>query len=119
MSEQTFRALIVEKVDERDTASLREVTPDGLPEGDVLVSVAYSSLNYKDGLAVTGKGKVLRRYPMVPGIDLAGVVEESQSPEFQPGDKVLVTGCGLGEHHWGGYAQKARVKAEWVVPLPD
>jgi acrylyl-CoA reductase (NADPH) len=89
-----------------------------LPEGDVLVRVAYSSLNYKDGLAVTGRPGVIRSYPMVPGIDLAGTVEQSSSPDFKPGDKVVVTGCGTSEVHWGGYAQYARLKADWIVPLP-
>jgi acrylyl-CoA reductase (NADPH) len=89
-----------------------------LPPGEVLVRVAYSSLNYKDGLAVTGRPGVIRKYPMVPGIDLAGVVEESRSPEFKAGDKVVVTGCGTSETMWGGYAELARLDAEFLVPLP-
>lgn len=99
--------------------AIRELGPDALPEGDVLVSVAYSSLNYKDGLAVTGKAKVLRRYPMVPGIDLAGTVVESKSPKFKAGDKVLINGYEIGEKHWGGYTQMNRVNAEWLVPVPE
>ena len=79
----------------------------------------YSSLNYKDGLAVTGKGKIVRRFPLVPGIDLAGTVLESASPAYRPGDRVVLTGWGVGESHWGGYAQRARVKADWLTPLPD
>ncbi len=109
----------MDKADGQTQASLQEMPLAALPEGDVLVSVAYSSLNYKDGLAVTGQGKVIRRYPMVPGIDLAGTVERSDSPRFQPGDQVILTGWGLGEQHWGGYAQKARVQADWLLPLPE
>jgi acrylyl-CoA reductase (NADPH) len=90
-----------------------------LPEGDVLIQVAYSDLNYKDGLAITGRGKVVRKFPMVPGIDLAGTVVESAAPEYKPGDQVVVTGWGLGEVHWGGMAQLARVKSGWLVPLPQ
>jgi acrylyl-CoA reductase (NADPH) len=89
-----------------------------LPDNEVLIRVAYSSLNYKDGLAVTGKPGVIRTFPMVPGIDLTGVVEESKSPQFKPGDEVAVTGCGTSETFWGGYAQLARVNAEFIVPLP-
>src|SRR5262249_37637630 len=114
-----FNALLVEKTESGEKATLREIGADALPEGDVLVSVAYSSLNYKDALAVTGKGRIIRSYPMVPGVDLAGTVEASQSPQFKPGDQVVLTGWGIGENHWGGYAQKARVKADWLLPLPD
>ncbi len=91
---------------------------DELPEGEVLVEVHWSTVNYKDALAVTGKGKIARRFPMVPGIDLAGVVRESASPEFAIGDEVLLTGWGIGETHWGGYAELARVKADWLLPVP-
>ena len=114
-----FRALLIEQNDGQVHHSIRELSPDALPPGDVLVSVAYSSLNYKDGLAVTGQGKVVHRYPMVPGIDLAGTVAESGAPAFKPGDQVLATGWGLGESHWGGYAQVARVPGEWLLPLPN
>ena len=89
-----------------------------LPEGEVLVEVHWSTVNYKDALAVTGKGKIARRFPMVPGIDLAGVVRESASPEYAVGDEVLLTGWGIGETHWGGYAEFARVKADWLLPVP-
>lgn len=119
MAEKSFKALVLDKKDGRVQAEIRRLQTDALPEGDVLVAVAYSSLNYKDGLAVTGRGAVIRRYPMVPGIDLAGTVVESTSPEFHAGDQVLVTGCGIGEDHWGGYAQAARVRAEWLVRLPQ
>ena len=98
---------------------LVELDPADLPEGGVTVRVKYSSLNYKDGLAVTGKGPVVRKFPMVCGVDLAGIVEESAEPGIEPGDEVIVTGFGLGEDHFGGFADLARVKAEWVVPLPE
>jgi acrylyl-CoA reductase (NADPH) len=113
-----FKALVLDQQEGAVQASLREIEKDALPLGEVLVAVAYSSLNYKDALAVTGQGKVVRRYPMVPGIDLAGTVEESQSSFLKPGDPVLLTGWGIGERHWGGYAQAARVKADWLLPLP-
>ncbi|WP_447978648.1 MDR family oxidoreductase [Candidatus Nitrospira bockiana] len=113
-----FTALLLDQREGKVHAELCELPLRALPDGDVLVSVAYSSLNYKDGLAVTGRGKVVRRFPMVPGIDLAGVVEASASPDFAPGDRVLVTGWGIGEEWWGGYAQAARVKAEWLIKLP-
>ncbi|RDI95147.1 oxidoreductase [Meiothermus sp. QL-1] len=115
---QSFKALVVES-GEPYRAVLREARLEELPPGEVLVRVAYSSLNYKDGLAITGAGKVIRSFPMVPGIDLAGVVLASESPEFQPGDEVILTGYGIGERHWGGMAELARVRAEWLVPLPE
>jgi acrylyl-CoA reductase (NADPH) len=90
-----------------------------LPEGDVTVRVERSSLNYKDGLAITGKGPVVRKFPMVPGIDLAGIVEASDNPDYKVGDRVVLNGWGVGETHWGGLAQKARLKGDWLVPLPD
>jgi acrylyl-CoA reductase (NADPH) len=113
-----FNALVLDQKDGLVQASLRDLPKEALPEGEVLVSVAYSSLNYKDALAVIGQGKVVRQYPMVPGIDLAGTVEESRSPLFKPGDQVILTGWGIGERHWGGYAQAARVKADWLLFLP-
>lgn len=97
---------------------MTQVDRGQLPAGEVLVRVKYSSLNYKDGLAVTGKPGVIRTYPMVPGIDFAGVVEESSSAEFKTGDEVVVTGCGTGETQWGGYAEYARLDAKYIVPLP-
>ena len=113
-----FKALVLEQQDAKTHASIRQLTVADLPAGDVLVDVAYSSLNYKDGLAVTGKGKIVRQFPMVPGIDFAGTVAESASERFRPGDAVILTGWGVGENHWGGFAQKARVNSEWLVPMP-
>lgn len=117
--ENTFKALILTEEDGQVHATLQTLQRDALPEGDVLVRVAYSGLNYKDGLAITGKNKVVRSYPMVPGIDFSGTVEESQSAAFQPGDRVVLTGWGVGERHWGGMAQLARVKSEWLVKIPE
>jgi acrylyl-CoA reductase (NADPH) len=116
---ETFKALVLEQEDGAVKADIQQLGTDALPEGDVLISVAYSTLNYKDGLAVTGKGKIIRNYPMVPGVDFVGTVAESASPRFKAGDKVILTGWGVGERHWGGYAQMARVKSEWLVPLPE
>jgi acrylyl-CoA reductase (NADPH) len=115
----TFKAFLVTQNNGTFAASLEQVDRAQLPAGDLLVRIAYSSLNYKDGLAVTGKPGVIRTYPMVPGIDFAGLVEESSSPQFKPGDPVVVTGCGTSETFWGGYAQFARISAEFVVPLPE
>jgi acrylyl-CoA reductase (NADPH) len=114
-----FKALIADQQDGKFRASFQEIEQAALPPGEVLVRVAYSSLNYKDGLAVTGKPGVIRRFPMVPGIDFAGTVQESASPQFRPGDEVVVTGCGTSEHLWGGYAQYARIDSEFIVPLPQ
>jgi len=119
MAQDQFKALVLTESDGAVQSQIKELANDDLPDGDVLVSVAYSTLNYKDGLAVTGKGRVVRRYPMVPGIDFAGTVEESRSPLWKPGDRVILTGWEVGEKYWGGFAQKARVRAEWLVPLPD
>lgn len=114
-----FAAISIDKADTGYQAALRELDDSELPDGDVTVRVSYSSLNYKDALAITGMAPVVRRFPMVPGIDLAGVVEHSDSPSYAPGDRVLVNGWGIGETHWGGLAQRARVSADWLVPLPD
>ena len=114
----TFTALVLEEVDGKPRATLKDLTTADLPADDVTVRVAYSTLNYKDGLAITGKAKIARRLPMVCGIDLAGTVEESNSPAYKTGDAVVVTGWGLSESHWGGYAQKQRVKSDWLVPIP-
>jgi len=119
MADDQFTALVLTEADGAVQSAIKELSISDLPDGDVLVSVAYSTLNYKDGLAVTGKGRVVRRYPMVPGIDFAGTVEESRSPLWKPGDRVILTGWEVGEKYWGGFAQKARVRAEWLVPLPD
>ena len=114
-----MRGLWVESQDGKNVAGVRDIPEDSLPPGEVLIRVEYSSLNYKDGLAVTGKGKVVKSYPWVPGIDLAGVVVESQVPQWKSGDPVIVTGWGLGEKQWGGFAELARVKADWLVRLPQ
>lgn len=119
MTNELFQALVLEQRDGATVAEIRSLAADALPAGDVLVDVAFSSLNYKDGLAITGRGKVIRQFPMVPGIDFAGTVAESQHPGFQPGDAVVLTGWGVGERHWGGLAQRARVRGDWLVPLPD
>jgi len=115
-----FNALIVDKDDAGKThASVQQIGLDRLPEGDVTVAVEYSTLNYKDGLCIGPGGGLVRNYPHVPGIDFAGTVEASDDPRYQPGDKVVLTGWRVGEAHWGGYGQKARVKADWLVPLPE
>lgn len=114
----TFKAIRIEKDDKGYRAALGTFDDAELMEGDVTVAVSHSTLNYKDGLALTGKAPVVRRFPMIPGIDLAGTVTASSSAEFKPGDKVLLNGWGLGETHLGGYAETARVKAGWLVPLP-
>jgi len=113
-----FKAILVNKDDQGYRAELAQVDESSLPEGDVKVKVLYSTLNYKDGLAITGKGPVVRSFPMVPGIDFAGEVLESSSPDFKVGDMVLLNGWGVGEGHWGGLAQEARVKSDWLIPLP-
>ena len=114
----SFRAVLAAEPD-GPSGRLVTLSRDELPDEAVTVRVAYSSLNYKDGLAVTGKGRVVRRFPMVCGVDLAGEVESSSDPGWTPGDQVVVTGYGLGEEHWGGYAELARVKPEWVVGIPE
>jgi acrylyl-CoA reductase (NADPH) len=119
MAEDTFRALVLEQHDDQVTSEIRDVSREELPAGDTLVRVDYSALNFKDGLALTGKNKVVRAYPMVPGIDFSGTVEETSAPDLAPGDRVVLTGWGVGERHWGGYAQLARIKGEWLVRLPD
>jgi acrylyl-CoA reductase (NADPH) len=114
-----FNALVLTQVEGKTQAHIQALTTDDLPAGDVLIAVDYSSLNYKDGLAVTGTGKIIRDFPMVPGIDLAGSVLESNDARYKVGDQVIVTGWGVGERYWGGYAQQARVKADWLVSLPN
>ena len=113
-----FKGIVIDKDEAGYRAAVRDIDEAELPEGDVTVRVAYSSLNYKDGLAITGKGPVVRKFPMVPGIDIAGTVESSSHPDYAPGQRVLLNGWGVGETHWGGLAQKARLKGEWLVPLP-
>jgi acrylyl-CoA reductase (NADPH) len=114
-----FKALVVNKDDEGKTsAAVQQISLDDLPQGDVVVAVDFSTVNYKDGLCIGPGGGLVRNYPHVPGIDLAGTVETSNDPRYQPGDNVVLTGWRVGEVHWGGYAQKARVKGDWLVPLP-
>jgi acrylyl-CoA reductase (NADPH) len=118
MSSDTFNALIAEGSRDRYTVSMKKLTLDSLPDGQVVIETLYSSLNYKDGLALTGRGKVIRKFPMVCGVDLAGQVMESSSPEFRVGDKVLAVGQGLGETHWGGFSQCARLPADTLLHVP-
>lgn len=113
-----FRAILIDKDDTGYRASLQTLDEAQLPAGDVRVRVSHSTLNYKDALAITGQGPVVRQFPMVPGIDLAGVVEESRHPDFKAGDAVLLNGWGVGEGHWGGLAEQARLNGDWLIPLP-
>jgi acrylyl-CoA reductase (NADPH) len=115
----SFRAIQLHQEAGSTVAELRRLDTAELPDGDVQIAVDYSTINYKDGLAITGRFPVVRHWPMVPGIDLAGSVESSASPRFKPGDRVLVNGYGLGDSHWGGLAQKARVRSEWLIPVPE
>ncbi|MCQ6281950.1 acryloyl-CoA reductase [Bacillus sp. EB600] len=117
--DKSFKALMVNKTDEDFTVNIKDITLDDLPKGDVLIKVAYSSVNYKDGLASIPKGKIVRSYPFIPGIDLAGVVVDSQDPLFKKGDKVIATSYEIGVSHYGGYSEYARIPAEWIVPLPE
>jgi acrylyl-CoA reductase (NADPH) len=115
-----IRALVVEKgEDGKTSASVQQIDEDRLPDGDVTVAVEYSTLNYKDGLCIGPGGGLVRNYPHVPGIDFAGRVERSEDPRYVPGDRVVLTGWRVGEARWGGYAEKARVQADWLVPLPE
>ena len=114
-----FKAVVIEKDEAGYRANVKDVDESELPEGDVTVRVSHSTLNYKDGLAITGRGPVVRKFPMVPGIDLVGTVEETSHPLYRVGDVVLLNGWGVGEGHWGGLAQKARLKGDWLVPLPS
>ena len=113
-----FKAIQIAKTDAGQQVSLTELDESALPEGDVTIDVAYSTLNFKDGLAITGSSPVVRIWPIVPGIDLAGTVRESSNPDYKAGDKVVLNGWGVGETHWGGLAQVARLKGDWLVPLP-
>ena len=113
-----FKGLVLRETDGKVSSKIEPLTDADLPAGDVTVRVAASTLNYKDGMVLKGIGRLVRSYPHVPGIDFAGTVEASSSPNYKPGDRVVLTGWRVGEVHWGGYAQKARVKAEWLVPLP-
>jgi acrylyl-CoA reductase (NADPH) len=113
-----FSAIVIDKNDAGQTVSLQQLEDSQLPEGDVKIDVAYSTLNYKDALAITGSSPIARIWPLVPGIDLAGTVTESSNPDWKAGDAVVLNGWGVGESHWGGLAQKASLKGEWLVPLP-
>jgi acrylyl-CoA reductase (NADPH) len=114
----TFKAIVVEKSEGGQKVGLADFDEANLMDGDVTVHVEWSTVNYKDGLALTGKAPVVRRFPMIPGIDFAGTVESSSHPQWKPGDRVILNGWGVGETHLGGYAEKARVKGDWLVPLP-
>ncbi len=114
-----FRALLVTKDRERQSARVTELTDSDLMDGDVTVAVDYSTMNYKDGLAVTGKAPIIRKFPLIPGVDLAGRVLRSENPDFHEGDRVVLNGYGVGEMHHGGYAERARVKGDWLIPLPE
>jgi acrylyl-CoA reductase (NADPH) len=114
-----FKAILITKVGDRQNAELTELATADLMDGDITVAVSHSTVNYKDGLVVSGRAPVVRRFPMIAGIDLAGTVESSTNPEFKPGDKVLINGFGLSETHYGGYAQRARVRSEWLIPIPQ
>jgi acrylyl-CoA reductase (NADPH) len=113
-----FKAIVIEKADKGQAVGLTEFDEADLMEGDVTVRIDWSTINYKDGLAITGKAPVVRRFPMIPGIDFAGVVETSAHPDWKPGDNVILNGWGVGETHLGAYAEKARVKGQWLVRLP-
>ena len=115
----TFKAIVIDKADKGQSVGLTEFDESNLMEGDVTVAVHWSTVNYKDGLAITGRAPVVRRFPMIPGIDFAGEVESSSNPEWHPGDRVILNGWGLGETHLGAYAEKARVKGQWLVRLPE
>ena len=114
-----MQALILEQQDGNTLAAVQDIADSQLPQGNVTVDIAWSSLNYKDALAITGKGKIIRNFPMVPGIDFAGTVHASEDPCFHVGQQVLLTGWGVGENHWGGLSQRARVNGDWLVALPQ
>lgn len=114
-----FNALVIDQVETQQQVALRQLSKQDLPAGEVLVRIAYSTLNYKDALAITGASPIVRQYPMVPGIDFSGVVERSDHPDYQVGDQVILNGWGVGEKHWGGLAEYARVPADYLIPLPD
>ncbi len=115
----TFKAVVVDKGEQGYSCEIRDFDDEQLMDGDVTVRVSHSTVNYKDGLAITGKAPVVRRFPMIPGIDFAGTVEASSHPDYKPGDAVVLNGWGVGETHLGGYAQRARVKGDWLIPQPD
>ncbi|RWR01566.1 quinone oxidoreductase [[Pantoea] beijingensis] len=114
-----MQALFLEQIEGTMSATVKDVSADALPAGNVSIDVDWSGINYKDALAITGKGKIIRTFPMIPGIDFSGTVHKSEDPRFHTGQSVLLTGWGVGETHWGGLAEQARVNAEWLVPLPE
>src|ERR1700744_1864231 len=114
----TFKAIVIDKAEAGQTVQLTDFAENNLMDGDVTVALEYSTVNYKDGLAVPGKAPVVRLFPMIAGVDFSGTVESSSHPAWEPGDKVVLNGWGLGETHLGAYAQKARVKGDWLVRLP-
>lgn len=114
-----FQGLLIEKSGDKQVVGLKEIAEGDLPDGDVLVEIDYSTINYKDALAITGVMPIAKIYPLVPGIDFAGTVVSSKTPDFSEGQKVVLNGWGVGEKHWGGYAAKAQVKSDWLVHLPD
>jgi acrylyl-CoA reductase (NADPH) len=116
---EIFKALMLHEVDKVVTSQLEDVKMSDLPDGDITVAIDYSTLNYKDGMVLKGIGRLVRAYPHIPGIDFVGTVESSESSAYAIGDKVILTGWRVGEIHWGGFAEKARVKSDWLVPLPD
>ncbi|UUX51277.1 oxidoreductase [Nisaea acidiphila] len=116
---ETFKAVLLREADKKVSAAIEQVPVADLPEGDVTVRVAYTTLNYKDGMVMNGIGRLVRDYPHIPGVDFSGIVESSEHPDYQPGDKVVLTGWRVGEVHWGGYGELARVKGDWLVKLPE
>ncbi|MGL4485841.1 MAG: MDR family oxidoreductase [Yersinia sp. (in: enterobacteria)] len=114
-----MRALVLEQIEGRTIAKIDNISSSELPAGNVTINVNWSSLNYKDALAITGQGKIIRKFPMVPGIDFTGIVHSSEDPRFHVGQSVLLTGWGVGENHWGGLAEQARVNGDWLVPVPQ
>jgi acrylyl-CoA reductase (NADPH) len=119
MERSVFNAILIEKNEQGQHAYKTQIADERLPAGDVTVRIEASTLNYKDALAITGKGPIVRRFPMIPGIDFAGIVESSDHPEIKAGDRVLLNGWGVGEQHWGGLSEKARVRSDWLIKTPD
>jgi acrylyl-CoA reductase (NADPH) len=119
MSDQTFNAMMLREEDKKTRAAIEKLSFDALPGEDTLVKIEYSTINFKDALAVTGKGKIVKTWPLVPGIDFSGEIVETSNPNLQAGQKVVLTGWSVGEKYWGGYSQYQRVRGEWLVPLPD
>lgn len=118
MTESRFQAMVLREENKKTIATIESLAMDTLPQEDTLVKIDYSTLNFKDALAITGSGKIVKAWPLVPGIDFAGTVVETSNPSFQPGQKVVLTGWSVGEKYWGGYSQYQRVRSEWLVPLP-